>query len=81
MDPKRGSEEPGDQILDQRPEDPDAEASSPSLAHSLDKQANVAPGRWREPAPEEPAKEPPTALEARARRSRRRRRRSAPPPP
>ncbi len=49
---KRGSEEPGDQIQDRLPANPEADASSRDQGRSLDQQANVAGGRWELPEDE-----------------------------
>jgi hypothetical protein len=43
---KRGSEEPGDQIVERKADDTASDASSRDLGRSLDGQANVAGGQW-----------------------------------
>jgi hypothetical protein len=54
-DSRRGTEEPGDQIVRRQPDDTAADASSRDLGRSLDGEANVAGGRWAPTRPEEPA--------------------------
>jgi hypothetical protein len=54
-DSKRGTEEPGDQIVNRPASDTAADASSRDLGRSLDNQANVAAGQWSSTRPEEPA--------------------------
>ena len=46
----RGSDEPGDQILDHPADGGAGDASSGGRGRSLDRQAQVAGGRWAEPA-------------------------------
>ena len=61
---KRGSEEPGDQILDRRANRTDSDASSKDQGHTLDAQADIAGGRYHEPQSDadlEPEDEPPPA--------------------
>ena len=50
---KRGSEEPGDQILDRPATHSDSDASSKDQGHTLDAQADVAGGRFHEPLDED----------------------------
>jgi hypothetical protein len=45
----RGSEEPGDQILNRPARDTPADASSSGLGRALDQEADVAGGRWAIP--------------------------------
>jgi hypothetical protein len=52
---KRGTEEPGDQIVARAPDGGDADASSADATrHTLDGQANVAGGRWPDAGPADP---------------------------
>jgi hypothetical protein len=45
----RGSEEPGDQILNRPARDTPADASSSDLGRALDQEADAAGGRWATP--------------------------------